>query len=515
MRVDPVRDGLRLPAGIAALALCVACGFGDATSPPAGWEFSREAAEAPIENTGRAGPVSQPVSTGSEQAQAYYDQGVAFLYAYQWIFALRSFHAALREDPQLAMAELGLAKGWYGAQAYDEARAALARAEALAQDARVTEKERRWIQAARLQLDGASLQGLPRETARDVYLRALDRLIELDPSDSHAWVLRGNAEERAIWGRGQGGSEQALPFYLAALERDPTHPGAHHYLIHTYENLGRLEQAAQHGEKLVGLASGSPHPIHMYAHVLPRLGRWEEARRWLLVSDRLHREAIANDGLHPADDWHFSHNLHVRGLVEIQPGDEAAGAGRLEEAFEIEGRGAYAGYHRAPWIEYLLWKGRFDEALAAAQATEELGGPLERVIGASLAGEAWLGLGKVASAREAHARGVAAAESIGRPERGNLFEFVLPYVSARYSGALEQLLELCDGNAERAAQQILERARGAGRARSIDVWAGARLRLETATELARRCAGPQIADELAAGAAADVEAASPTGSQGG
>jgi len=509
-----VGKGLRPRSHIAALALCFAGGCGDdsASRSTTGWEFSREVAEASIELGARAGPVSQPVSTRSQRAQAYYDQGVAFLYAYQWIFALRSFHAALREEPRLAMAELGLAKAWYGAQAYDEARAALARAEALAREGHVSEKERLWIEAARLQQEGAYLQGLPRETAHDEYRRALDALIELDPSDAHAWVLRGNAEESAIWGRGQGGGEQSLAFYRAALERSPTHPAAHHYLIHSYENLGRLEEAATHGAKLVELAPGAPHPIHMYAHVLPRLGRWDEARRWLRVSERLHRAAIAEEGLAAADDWHFSHNLHVLGLVEIETGDDAAGAARLEEAFEIEGRGAFAGYHRAPWIEYLLWKGRFDAALAAAQQTEALGGPLERVLGAALAGEAWIALGKFAAAREALARARAAAEAIGVPQRGNLFEFVLPFVSGRYTAALERLIELCDGDAERASVELRKHARGIARARSIDVWAGGRLRLETAAAHAKRCGQLELGEEIAAQAAFGSRASSSSGS---
>ena len=54
------------------------------------------------------GKAHEKVTTVSEEAQAYYDQGLAYLHSYVWIEAARSFHQALRLDAELAMAQLGL-----------------------------------------------------------------------------------------------------------------------------------------------------------------------------------------------------------------------------------------------------------------------------------------------------------------------------------------------------------------------------------------------------------------------
>src|SRR5262245_14534129 len=54
------------------------------------------------------GKAHDPVSTTSQQAQAFYDQGLAYLHSYAWIEAARSFNQALREDPKLALAQVGL-----------------------------------------------------------------------------------------------------------------------------------------------------------------------------------------------------------------------------------------------------------------------------------------------------------------------------------------------------------------------------------------------------------------------
>ncbi len=481
--------------GVAHCCIILACASTPGgPSAELGAEFPLGKAREPIERTSRAGRVHQRVSTASSDAQGYYDQGLAFLYAYQWIFAARSFHAALRLDTNFAMAELGLAKAYQGAQAFDEAETRLRRAEQRADD--VSPIERAWIRLARLQRSGALATGPERDLALAEYRRQIDALIDMNPTDPAAWTLRGNAQERSILGRGQGGREAGLTYYQQALKLATDHAGAHHYLVHSYENLGRLEEAAEHGKALVNVAPGAPHPIHMYAHVLPRIGRWREGMRWLRVADGLHRDAIEDDGLDAGDDWHFSHNLHLLGLLEIAAGEEEAGAQHLREVYEIEGRGGFGGFHHGPWIEYLLWKGRFEEALTAAAETETRRFPLAKVIGASLAGEARLALGDPASARAALARAQAASQGSGAPSRGTYLEFVLPWVARRYTSTLEHLIALSAGMAPRASDALLEHADRIVSSSSIDVWAGGRLRIETLAAHAERFGHSQLAKAL-------------------
>ena len=71
---------------------------------------SLEVMESSITLTPEAGRLHQEVSTRSAEAQAFYDQGIAYLHSYVWVDAARSFHEALRRDPELAMTHLGLSK---------------------------------------------------------------------------------------------------------------------------------------------------------------------------------------------------------------------------------------------------------------------------------------------------------------------------------------------------------------------------------------------------------------------
>ena len=50
------------------------------------------------------GPLHHPVSTRNRQAQAYFDQGLKLIFAFNHEAAIRSFQRALELDSDLAMA---------------------------------------------------------------------------------------------------------------------------------------------------------------------------------------------------------------------------------------------------------------------------------------------------------------------------------------------------------------------------------------------------------------------------
>src|SRR2546422_1241393 len=89
------------------------------------------------------GTAHDTVATSSPQAQAFYDQGLAYLHSYVWVEAARSFHQALRLDPTLVMAYVGLCDVYVALEDVPAARAALEKAQSLA--AKITESERQRI----------------------------------------------------------------------------------------------------------------------------------------------------------------------------------------------------------------------------------------------------------------------------------------------------------------------------------------------------------------------------------
>src|ERR1700730_9755003 len=111
----------------------------------------REILERPVPLRQGIGKAHEEVTTSSKEAQAYYDHGLAYLHSFVWIEAARSFYQALRLDPSLAMAFLGLSDAYIGLQDFQGAAVAFEKAQSLAAKASDREKARLAIRARQIE----------------------------------------------------------------------------------------------------------------------------------------------------------------------------------------------------------------------------------------------------------------------------------------------------------------------------------------------------------------------------
>jgi tetratricopeptide (TPR) repeat protein len=77
------------------------------------------------------------------------------------------------------------------------------------------------------------------------------------------------------------------------LARDPTHPGANHYYVHTLEASPHPDKALAAAERLKSLMPAAGHMVHMPAHIMQRIGRYEEAAE-------ANRRGVADDDVYMA-----------------------------------------------------------------------------------------------------------------------------------------------------------------------------------------------------------------------
>jgi tetratricopeptide (TPR) repeat protein len=457
---------------------------------------SRELMERPTMLTNAPGRLHQAVSSDSPQAQAFYDQGIAYLASYVWVEAARSFHQALREDSNLAMAHLGLAKAYAGVDARDERQSHLKKAQELAAAGHATPKEAQWIALGVQQQEAIQAPLEERASLHQAYKQAIELLIAEDPKDPHAWILRGNAEEPGPWGRGQVGKVGSIAYYEAALQRDPHNLAAHHFLIHSYENIGRHDIAAEHGKAYATEAKEIPHAQHMYGHVLPRLGKWQEALQQLSEADRLERKYYADQNIAPEEDWHHGHNLHLLGTVQLRLGNEAEAERLFKEAFALKGRGPLADRYTAPWIEHLLLRERFEEALQTAVEVERRSSPLAQVIGATLAGEAYIGLGRIDDAKKALERAEAAESKVAQALQHSPYESFASHFTQSFITTLSSEIALRGRTPEDGERQFIAMADALAVNPRLDAWADGLFRLERMARDARRAGRPELAQAL-------------------
>jgi tetratricopeptide (TPR) repeat protein len=342
-------------------------------------------------NIGRAHDAT---STASKDAQAYYDQGLAYLHGYVWIEAARSLNQALRIDPRLALAHAELSIAYTELNQPAAARGALERARALAPQA--SEHDRLHIAARMAQAEAELAPGDQAKLA--AYRRALDQALVKVPQDVELLILRGVAESPDPADRGQGSVATSIPFYEKALALGGT--PAEHYLTHAFENTGRIREAQPHAEAYSRAAPAIPHALHMNGHVLRRLGKIEEAIGAFEAAERAQAEYLRTEKVPPEYDWHDEHNLDLLGSSYQYLGQMAKAERELRSAFDLPSTLIVQMYNKRAWPEFLIARGRTDEAQAAARVLTAHSVSLVRAVGHLEAGHAKLVAGNFQSAAE-------------------------------------------------------------------------------------------------------------------
>jgi tetratricopeptide (TPR) repeat protein len=359
-----------------------------------GW-VPRELLERPLPLRQGIGKVHEEVTTSSPDAQAYYDQGLAYLHSYVWIEAARSFHQALRLDPSIAMAYVGLSDAYVGLLDVPSALAAEEKAKSLA--AKASDRERTRISLRALQMEYIQDSGdLKKYFA---YRQALNDAISASPSDPWLWILRGFADEGTPTAHGQGGAVDTIAFYQTALRLSPDNFAAHHYLAHTLENHGPAKEALEQSEIYVRMAPAIPHAHHMHGHNLRRMGQTEQALEEFLKAEELEDDYYRAENIPAQFDWHHAHNLQLLAMSYEALGQIKSAEAAFRKAFALPTYTDFADYNRKAWPEFLLDHGRAQEALEASQELANSQWAMARFAGHSLAGRAQLALNHPEDAR--------------------------------------------------------------------------------------------------------------------
>jgi len=371
---------------------------GDAGLKSPRHEIALQIAQRPVPLRTGIGSAHDTVGTTSKQAQAFYDQGLAYLHSYVWLEAARSFNQALRLDSKLAMAHLGLTIAYTELNAAAAAHAALDRARARA----VTGHDRTHADARALQM---AAEDAPRDTGKlAAYRAALDQGLLKYPADEELWLQRGQAESSDPSERGQGSAAGSIRFYEKALALAPAHFAAQHYLTHAYENSGRIQEALTRGATYAKMAPGVPHARHMLGHNLRRVGRIDEAIGEFRAADALESAYFAAEKIPVEYDWHYHHNLDLLATSYQYLGQMTKAEALLKASFAIPSTLLVQEFNKREWPVFLLARGRAREALDAANILAAHRSPVVSATGHVMAGQARLALGQFqAAADEANA----------------------------------------------------------------------------------------------------------------
>lgn len=281
------------------------------------------------------GHVHFPITTTNEEAQKFFDQGVAQMHSFWAREAERSFLQAAALDPKAPMPWWGVAMvaaGDYrpgfqlgfinGApeeakddrpipvkslspeqkRSFEAAKRALALIDG---KAGVTETEKLYIRSV------AARRGIGSTNPNREYVEGLRHIVAAQPDDIEAQTFLALAimsgfttPER----KPRAGSMEAIAILKRLLPLAPEHPGVHHYVIHGWEGSSFAREAWPSCEKYPKLAPRIPHALHMPGHIYAQTGRWEDAEGAFTQAAELERRYIAEDSLYGTG--HHGHNVH-------------------------------------------------------------------------------------------------------------------------------------------------------------------------------------------------------------
>ncbi len=341
------------------------------------------------------GNSHEVITTHSKEAQAFYDQGLNYLESYVWIEAARSFHQALRFDPKAAMAYVGLSRTYSGLDDSAAATQFLEKAKTLSAGA--SDRERRRIAIREAQL--IAMDDLDSVEKLAAYRKTVDDALALDVDDPQLWLLGGNASEPLATGRGQRGTAASVAYYNQVLLLVPDHASAHHYLVHSYETINRIDLALEHGAVYAREAPQIPHAAHMWGHDLRRVGRIDDAIAQFKKADALERAYYQAENIDPALDWHHGHNLDLLATCYQHKGQMKLAEATMRQAAQLEAVDAYRAFNSKCLPAFLLHRARYEDALAAAHALTRTDFAQARAVGYALAAQALIGLHRFDDAR--------------------------------------------------------------------------------------------------------------------
>jgi Tfp pilus assembly protein PilF len=294
-------------------------------------------------------------NSGPPAAQADFLDGVLYLHNFEYSDAAASFRRAQQVASDFALAYWGEAMTYnHPIWMEQDSAAALAVLGRLAptfeerQTMAPTAREREYLSAVEILYGSAqATAGMSKRERDRAYRDAMRRLYEAYPDDSeaaafYALSILGTAHE----GRDFATYMQAAAVANKVWDADRRHPGAAHYLIHSFDDpihapLG-LPMARAYSE----IAPDAAHAQHMTSHIFVALGLWDDVVRANETARDVQTESLARRGEPARECGHYTFWLEYGYLQQ----------GRLQAAADVmddcqaslsRRRVGYAGYYYA------------------------------------------------------------------------------------------------------------------------------------------------------------------------
>ncbi|RCS55036.1 MULTISPECIES: tetratricopeptide repeat protein [Pirellulaceae] len=327
------------------------------------------------------------ISSNNPQAQAYFNQGLAFMYGFNHDEAIRSFHEAARLDPNCPAPwwAISLANGPnINYPLLDEKHAPLAW-EALQKAKQLASNGSPLEQGLIAALEQRYTQTPPedRKPLDQAYADAMRKLWEKYPDEPDVGALFAESLMDLwpwdLWqkaGVANPDTREVIQTLEAVLKKSPEHPLALHLYIHTLEASGEVAKAADEADRLRNLQPGLGHMVHMPSHIDVRLGAWRKA---IAANEKAITADTAYKQQSPEQDFfriYMAHNRHMLAFAAMMIGQEKVATDQINlmleempESWVTANAPFVDGMHSMPYEMHIRF-GRWDAILEEPEPAE-------------------------------------------------------------------------------------------------------------------------------------------------
>ncbi len=255
-------------------------------------------------------------TSGAPEAQGTFEQGVKLLHSFEYEDARSAFLEAQAIDPGFVMAIWGEAMTFnhplWDEQDRGQALQALAKLPPLEQR-RATERENRFVDAVQI------LYGDGTKPERDMaYRDTLAQMYRDYPDDLEVGAFYALSILGSVYERDFRTYMQAAAVAEEIFAKQPQHPGAAHYLIHSYDDQIHAPLGLRAARVYAKIAPAASHAQHMVSHIYTSLGMWNEVVEANTAAVRVSEEAMLRAGRSP--HMRSKHSLHWLEYALLQQG---------------------------------------------------------------------------------------------------------------------------------------------------------------------------------------------------
>jgi len=397
-------------------------------------------------------------NSGAAEAQDAFSRGVMLLHSFEFDDAHSAFLEAQEIDTGFAMAIWGEAMTFnhplWAQQDRESALKVLAKLGPRG-SLKVSAHEQRYLDAA------ATLYGEGSKQQRDIaYMEVMRSIHEDYPDDLEAAAFYGLSILSSVYERDFRTYMKAASVLEEVFAKQPQHPGAAHYLIHSYDDQVHAPLGLRAARVYNQIAPSASHAQHMVSHIYTSLGMWDEVVTANQNSVRVSEESMRRAGKSIAN--RSKHALAWLQYALLQQGrvDEAREAMAVMHADIAEVQNGRQQYHNTLMRSIYIIEDPTAEQILATQDTSKFRLD-DKAVEAFASGFRYVALNDLDSARyelESLQKNIAAAKVLsvaeGLHEDDNATSEDGYNIATIFERELQALIHFKEGDAETALQLL-------------------------------------------------------------